>query len=176
MENGRINNKINLYNDCLAFQFSMVICSATDIWMFELVINRQFSYFCRMKTSHLLRTSCCRHFHWYASSFSKLIADTFCFRMNLQYGKWNPIADSQGWLNKLSINWCQAESFSLYLSSDSLACQQGWICLMHCHNLQGLDDVQCWFCSSWFSGTQPTNVQNSILVWQPPRPKNVCVK
>lgn len=144
MVNGKINNKSNLYNDSLAFQFNTVICPTTDVRVFDLIINRLFSYFCKIETSHLLG-NLLPAFLLTCKWLSMLIAEAFCFRMTFQHGKWNPIPDSQRRPNKLSINWCQAESFSPYLSSDSLACQKGLICLMRCHNLWGLDDVQCWF-------------------------------
>lgn len=65
----------------------------------------------------------------------------------------------------------------LSVSLFSLACQQGLICLMHCHNLWGLDDVQCWFSHSSFFGSQPTNMCK-IVSWSDnhPGPKNACVK
>lgn len=86
------------------------------------------------------------------------IKDIFHFRINFQNSKLNPISDSQHRVNQASINQSQAELFSTGLSSDSLACQQAMICLMHCQNLWGLDGVQCGLCSSWLAGSQPANM------------------
>lgn len=157
------------------------ICFQLTIFMY-LFIELSFFFFClnilapinQRSKSHgatLFSARICNrgHFYWCAKSWY-----AFYFSWSFQWGKYKQIPDLKHLLNKLSINWCQTEPLTLHLSSDSLACQQGLICLMHCHNLWGLDDAHCWLSSSWLL-TAYQHVENSILVWRVLRPKNECV-